>query len=229
LRPVAVKNFVSYSLQRLDTDYIDLYQPGRLDPQFPIEDTVGAIADLIKEGRVRYLGLSEATSDQIRRAHDIHPVSAVQIEYSLASRVVESKILPTTRELGISLVAYGALSRGLLSGQPITTLEPGDFRNYLPRFSPENREQNSQTVNQLKNFAESKGVTAAQLALAWVLHQGEDIITLIGTSKRSRLLENLKCQNIKLDADDLEYLDRTFHEGAIAGNRYPEFITDIVR
>jgi aryl-alcohol dehydrogenase-like predicted oxidoreductase len=230
LRPVALKNFLSYSLQRLDTDYIDLYQPGRLDPQFPIEDTVGAIADLIKEGRVRYLGLSEATSDQIRRAHDTHPVSAVQIEYSLASRVVESKILPTTRELGISLVAYGALSRGLLSGQPTTTtFQPGDFRNYLPRFSPENRERNGQIVNELKIFAESKGVTAAQLALAWVLHQGEDVITLIGTSKRSRLLENLKCQDIKLNADDLEYLDRTFHEGAIAGDRYPEFITDIVR
>ncbi len=217
-------------MQRLDTDYIDLYQPGRLDPQFPIEDTVGAIADLIKEGRVRYLGLSEATSDQIRRAHDTHPVSAVQIEYSLASRVVESKILPTTRELGISLVAYGALSRGLLSGQPTTTtFQPGDFRNYLPRFSPENRERNGQIVNELKIFAESKSVTAAQLALAWVLHQGEDVITLIGTSKRSRLLENLKCQNIKLNADDLEHLDRTFHEGAMAGDRYPEFITDIVR
>jgi aryl-alcohol dehydrogenase-like predicted oxidoreductase len=230
LRPVAVKNFVSYSLQRLDTDYIDLYQPGRLDPQFPIEDTVGAIADLIKEGSVRYLGLSEATSDQIRRAHDIHPVSAVEIEYSLASRVVESKILPTIRELGISLVAYGALSRGLLSGQPTTTtLQPSDIRNYFPRFLPENREQNSQIVNELKKIAEKKGMTAAQLALAWVLHQGEDIITLIGTSKRSRLLENLKCQNIELNADDLAYLDLTFHEGAIAGDRYPEFITDIVR
>ncbi|MFY9967178.1 MAG: aldo/keto reductase [Nitrososphaeraceae archaeon] len=231
LRPVAVKNFISYSLQRLDTDYIDLYQPGRLDPQFPIEDTVGAIADLIKEGKVRYLGLSEATSDQIRRAHEIHPVSAVQIEYSLASRVVESKILPTTRELGISLVAYGALSRGLLSGQSITTttFQTGDFRNHLPRWSTENREQNSQIVNELKKFAESKGVTAAQLAIAWVLHQGEDIITLIGTSKRSRLLENLKSQNIQLNAKDLAYLDQTFHEGAIAGDRYPEFITDIVR
>jgi aryl-alcohol dehydrogenase-like predicted oxidoreductase len=230
LRPVAVKNFISYSLQRLDTDYIDLYQPGRLDPQFPIEDTVDAIADLIKEGKVRYLGLSEATSEQIRRAHEIHPVSAVQIEYSLASRVVESKILPTTRELGISLVAYGALSRGLLSGQSTNTnLQPGDFRNFLPRFSSENREQNSQIVNELKKFAESKGVTAAQLAIAWVLHQGEDIITLVGTSKRSRLLENLKSQNIQLNNEDQAYLDRTFHEGAIAGDRYPEFVTDIVR
>jgi aryl-alcohol dehydrogenase-like predicted oxidoreductase len=229
LRPVAVKNFISYSLQRLDTDYIDLYQPGCLDPQFPMEDTISAIADLIKEGKVHYLGLSEATSDQIRIAHDIHPVSAVEIEYSLASRVVESKVLPTTRELGISLVAYGALSRGLLSGQPTTTLQPGDFRNYLPRFSTENREHNSQIANELKKFAESKGVTAAQLALAWVLHQGEDIITLVGTSKRSRLLENLMCQNIQLNNEDLAYLDRTFHEDAIAGDRYPEFITDIVR
>jgi aryl-alcohol dehydrogenase-like predicted oxidoreductase len=228
-RPIAIRNFISYSLQRLDTDYIDLYQPGRLDPQVPIEDTVGAIADLIKEGKVHYLGLSEATADQIRRAHKIHPVLAVQIEYSLASRVVESKILPTTRELGISLVAYGALSRGLLSGQSLHHIQQADFRNYLPRFSAENREHNTEIVNELKKFAESKGVTAAQLALAWVLQQGEDIITLIGTSKRSRLVENLKCQNMQLNSQDLANLDATFHEGAIAGDRYPEFITDIVR
>lgn len=228
MRPVAVKNFVGYSLQRLDTDYIDLYQPGRIDPQVPIEDTIGAIADLIKEGRVHYLGLSEATADQIRKAHKVHPVSAVQIEYSLASRVAESKILPTTRELGIGLVAYGALSRGLLSGQ-MTSLQPRDFRNYLPRFSPENRKQNDNVVSKLKELADSKDVTAAQLALAWVMHQGEDIVTLIGTSKRSRLLENLKCKNIKLNAEDLAFLNTTFYEGAIAGDRYPEFITDIVR
>jgi aryl-alcohol dehydrogenase-like predicted oxidoreductase len=227
-RPVAVKNFISYSLQRLGTDYIDLYQPGRIDPQVPIEETVGAIADLIKEGKVRYLGLSEATAEQIRKAHKVHPVSAVQIEYSLASRVAESKILPTTRELGISLVAYGALSRGLLSGHS-TPLQPGDFRNYLPRFSPGNREQNDELVNELKKLADSKGVTAAQVALAWVLHQGKDIVTLIGTSKRTRLLENLKSENIQLNAEDLAFLDKTFHEGALAGDRYPEFITDIVR
>ena len=229
MRPIAIKNFVSYSLQRLGTDYIDLYQPGRLDPQVPIEDTIGAVADLIKEGKVHYLGLSEATADQIRRAHKIHPVSAVQIEYSLASRIVESKILPTTRELGISLVAYGALSRGLLSGQSPRHLQQADFRNYLPRFSSKNREHNTEMVNGLKKFAESKGATAAQLALAWVLQQGEDIITLIGTSRRSRLVENLRCQNIQLNAQDLTFLDETFHEGAIAGDRYPEFITDIVR
>jgi aryl-alcohol dehydrogenase-like predicted oxidoreductase len=227
-RPIAVKNFLSYSLQRLGTDYIDLYQPGRIDPQVPIEDTVGAIADLIKEGKVRYLGLSEATAEQIRKAHKVHPVSAVQIEYSLASRVAESKILPTTRELGISLVAYGALSRGLLSGQS-TALQPGDFRNYLPRFSPGNRERNDELVSELKKLAESKDVTAAQLALAWVLHQGEDIVTLIGTSKRARLLENLRCENIQLNAADLDFLDKTFHEGALAGDRYPEFIRDVVR
>ncbi len=227
-RPVAVKNFISYSLQRLGTDYIDLYQPGRIDPQVPIEETVGAIADLIQEGKVRYLGLSEATAEQIRKAHKVHPVSAVQIEYSLASRVAESKILPTTRELGISLVAYGALSRGLLSGQS-TLLQPGDFRNYLPRFSPGNKERNDELINELKKLADSKGVTAAQLALAWVLHQGEDIVTLIGTSKGARLLENLKCESIQLTAQDLAFLNKTFHEGALAGDRYPEFITDVVR
>ncbi len=228
MRPVAVKNFISYSLQRLGTDYIDLYQPGRLDPQVPVEDIVGAIADLIKEGKVRYLGLSEATAEQITKAHTVHPVSAVQIEYSLASRVAESKILPSTRELGISLVAYGALSRGLLSGQS-TPLQPEDFRNHLPRFSPGNRERNDELVNELKELADSKGVTAAQLALAWVLHQGEDIVTLIGTSKRARLLENLKCETIQLNAADLTILDKTFHEGALAGDRYPEFIRDVVR
>lgn len=227
-RPVAIKNFISYSLQRLGTDYIDLYQPGRVDPQVPIEETAGTIADLINEGKVRYLGLSEATAEQIRKAHKVHPVSAVQIEYSLASRVVESKILPTTRELGISLVAYGAMSRGLLSGKS-TSLEPSDFRNYLPRFSPGNREQNDKLVNELKKLADSKGVTAAQMALAWVLHQGEDIITLIGTTKKMRLLENLKCESIQLSDEDLDFLDKTFHEGALAGDRYPEFVTDIVR
>jgi aryl-alcohol dehydrogenase-like predicted oxidoreductase len=227
-RPVAVKNFISYSLQRLGTDYIDLYQPGRVDPQVPVEDTVGAIADLIEEGKVRYLGLSEATAEQIRTAHKVHHVSAVQIEYSLASRVAESKILPTTRELGISLVAYGALSRGLLSGQS-TPLQPADFRNHLPRFLPGNKERNEELVNELKKLADSKGVTAAQLALAWVLHQGEDIVTLIGTSKRARLLENLKCESIQLSAEDLAFLDKTFHEGALAGDRYPEFIKDVVR
>jgi len=177
---------------------------------------------------VRYLGLSEATAEQIRKAHKVHPVSAVQIEYSLASRVAESKILPTTRELGISLVAYGALSRGLLSGQS-TPFQPGDFRNYLPRFSPGNRERNNELVNELKKLADSKGVSAAQLALAWVLHQGEDIVTLMGTSKTARLLENLKCENIQLNAADLAFLDRTFHEDAFAGDRYPEFVTDVVR
>ena len=227
-RPVAIKNFISYSLQRLGTDYIDLYQPSRIDPQVPIEETVGTIADLIKEGRVRYLGLSEATADQIRRAHKVHPVSAVQIEYSLASRVAESKILPTTRELGISLVAYGALSRGLLSGQSIQ-LQPADFRNYLPRFLPENKKQNDMLVSELKKLADSKGVTVAQLALAWVLHQGDDIVTLIGTSKRARLAENLKCQSVQLSAEDLSFLDKTFYEGAVAGDRYPEYLTDVVR
>lgn len=228
-RPVAVKNFISYSLQRLGTDYIDLYQPGRIDPQVPIEETVGAIADLIDEGKVRYLGLSEATAEQIRKDHKVHPVSAVQIEYSLASRIIESKILPTTRELGIGLVAYGALSRGLLSGKTTSSLEPSDFRNYLPRFSPGNRERNDELVNELRKLADSKGVTAAQLALAWVLHQGEDIVTLTGTTKKMRLLENLKCESIQLSAEDLNFLDKTFHEGALAGDRYPEFVTDIVR
>lgn len=229
LRPQAVRNFISYSLQRLGTDTIDLYQPGRMDPTVPIEDTVGAIAELIREGKVRYVGLSEMTADLIRRAHKVHPVCAVEVEYSLASRVVENEVLPTIRELGIGLVAYGALSRGLLSGTVTGAFPPGDFRNYLPRFSGENLKKNNILVEHFREFAEKKGATASQIAIAWVSHRGPDILTLIGTSNRKRLAENLKAAEIRLTGADMEVLERIFQENEVAGGRYPEGITDIVK
>ncbi|TGN09804.1 aldo/keto reductase [Leptospira ilyithenensis] len=221
VRPQAVKNFISYSLQRLGTDYIDLYQPSRPDPEVPVEDTVGAISELIQEGKVRYLGLSESGEEVIRRAHKVHPVSALEIEYSLATRVAEKKILPTTRELGISLVAYGALSRGLLSGTITGNLAAGDFRSFSPRFSNENLTKNNLLVEELKKIADGKGATPSQIALAWVANQGEDILTLIGTSKRTRLAENLKATEILLSDEEKFRLNEIFHENAVLGERYP--------
>ncbi|EPG72664.1 oxidoreductase, aldo/keto reductase family protein [Leptospira fainei serovar Hurstbridge str. BUT 6] len=219
-RPNSVKAFAAYSLQRLGVDIIDLYQPARIDPSVPIEETVGAVADLIKEGKVRYLGLSETNSEQIRRANNVHPVSALQIEYSLATRLIESKILPTIRELGISLVPYGIVGRGLLTGS-ITGEIKTDYRAHLPRFQGENLSKNLEKVATLQSIASAKGSTPSQIAIAWVLSRGEDIIPLIGTSKRSRLSENLKALDIILTSEELEKLDRTFSEGAIVGDRYP--------
>ncbi len=220
-RPAAVKNFVSYTLQRLGTDHIDLYEPARIDPSIPIEETVGAIADLIKQGKVRHIGLSESSEEQIRRAHRVHPISAVEVEYSLASRVVEEKILPVTRELGITLVAYGALSRGLLSGTLEGKYDPADFRSHAPRFSGDHFTRNQELVRQLAEFAEKRGYSAPQIALAWVANQGKDIITLIGTTKRSRLEENLKAADIRLNSDDMKFLNMLFKAGSISGDRYP--------
>ncbi len=212
VRPQAVKNFVSYSLQRLGTDYIDLYQPSRPDPEVPVEDTVGAISELIQEGKVRYLGLSESGEDVIRRAHKVHPVSALEIEYSLATRVAEKKILPTTRELGISLVVSGTITGNLAAG---------DFRSFSPRFSNENLTKNNLLVEELKKIADGRGATPSQIALAWVANQGEDILTLIGTSKRTRLAENLKATEIRLSDEEKSRLNEIFHENAILGERYP--------
>ncbi|TGK08844.1 aldo/keto reductase [Leptospira fletcheri] len=220
-RPNAVKTFAAYSLQRLGVEVIDLYQPARVDPSVPIEDTVGAVADLIKEGKVRYLGLSEANAEQIRRAHSVHPVSALQIEYSLATRLIETNILPTIRELGIGLVPYGIVGRGLLTGNIFGGLPQSDYRNHLPRFQGENLAKNLERVTILQDLANSKGCTAAQIAIAWVLSRGEDIVPLISTSKRERLAENLKALEVPLTSEELEKLDRTFAEGAISGDRYP--------
>jgi aryl-alcohol dehydrogenase-like predicted oxidoreductase len=219
-RPAAVKNFAAYSLQRLGTDVIDIYQPARVDPNVPLEDTIGAVAELIQQGFVRYLGVSEMNAEQLRRAHKVHPVAALEIEYSLATRIIEPEILPVARELGISTIAYGALSRGLLSGNLDTNFAPTDFRTHTPRFQGDNLTQNLGKVEALKTIASGLGATPAQLALAWVMAQGDDIITLIGTSKRSRLAENLGATKLELSPDVLNELNTLFAPGTIAGDRY---------
>jgi aryl-alcohol dehydrogenase-like predicted oxidoreductase len=219
-KPEAVKNFAAYSLNRLNVEAIDIYQPGRINPAIPVEDTVGAISDLIKQGKVKYIGLSEANPEIIRRAHKIHPITAVEVEYSLASRVIEKELLKVCRELGIGIVAYGVLSRGLLTGELTGRFPISDFRAHAPRFTGENFETNKTKVALLQDMANNKGCTASQLALAWVLHQGDDILPLFGTTKKVRLRENIESAEIKLTADELNSLDTTFPEGAFAGTRY---------
>ena len=219
-RPEAVKNFAAYSLTRLNVDAIDIYQPGRINPSIPIEDTVGAIADLIKNGKVKYIGLSEASPEIIRRAHKVHPVTAVEVEYSLASRVIEKELLQTCRELGIGIVAYGVLSRGLLTGALTGQFAPTDFRAHAPRFTGENFEKNKTKVELLQDMAKQKGCTASQLALAWVMHQGNEILPLFGTTKKDRLKENIEAASIHLTTEELAFLDSHFPEGAFAGTRY---------
>ncbi len=219
-RPEAVKNFAGYSLTRLNVDVIDIYQPGRINPSIPIEDTVGAIADLVKEGKVKYIGLSEASPEIIRRAHKVHPITAVEVEYSLASRVIEKELLQTCRELGIGIVAYGVLSRGLLSGELNGQFAPTDFRAHAPRFTGENFEKNKTKVELLQDMAKQKGCTPSQLALAWVLQQGNDILPLFGTTKKERLKENMEAAEIIFTTGELDFLDTHFPEGAFAGSRY---------
>jgi aryl-alcohol dehydrogenase-like predicted oxidoreductase len=217
--PSAVKSSLAYTLTRLGTDYVDLYQPARLDPDVPIEDTVGAVAEMITAGYVRYLGLSEVGADTIRRAHAVYPVSALQIEYSLVSRGIEEKILPVLRELGISVTAYGILSRGLLSSGT-ARLAAGDPRARFPRFRGENHAQNLELLAALEAIAETKDVTAAQLAIAWVASRGADIIPLIGTKRRDRLAEALAALELTLSDDDLAAIEAAVPADAVAGERY---------
>jgi aryl-alcohol dehydrogenase-like predicted oxidoreductase len=224
--PAAVKNSLAYTLTRLGTDHVDLYQPARLDPRVPIEDTVGAIAEMVRAGYVRHIGLSEMGADTIRRAHAVHPIAALQIEYSLMSRGIEAEILPAVRELGISVTAYGILSRGLLSSGT-ARLAPNDPRARFPRFSGENHARNLELLAALEAIAERKGggevggaVTAAQLAIAWVASRGEDIIPLIGTKRRDRLAEALKALDLTLSLDDLAAVEAAVPAEAVAGGRY---------
>jgi aryl-alcohol dehydrogenase-like predicted oxidoreductase len=217
--PNAVKSSLAYTLTRLGTDHVDLYQPARLDPRVPIEETVGAVAEMIKAGYVRYLGLSEMGADTIRRAHAVHPVAALQIEYSLMSRGIEARILPAVRELGISVTAYGILSRGLLSSGT-ARLAPGDPRARFPRFSGDNHARNLELLAALEAIADDHGVTAAQLAIAWVASRGDDIIPLIGTKRRDRLAEALQALDLTLSTDDLAAIEAAVPAGAVAGNRY---------
>jgi aryl-alcohol dehydrogenase-like predicted oxidoreductase len=217
--PNAVKNSLAYSLTRLGTEYIDLYQPARLDPRVPIEDTVGAIVEMVQAGYVRYIGLSEVGADNIRRAHAVHPIAAVQLEYSLMSRGIEAKILPAVRELGISVTAYGILSRGLLSSAT-AQLAPDDPRTRFPRFRDENHARNLELLVALEALAAEHAVTAAQLAIAWVASRGKDIIPLIGTKRRERLAEALKALDLTLSGDDLAAVEGAVPADAVAGGRY---------
>ncbi|MGZ6505318.1 MAG: aldo/keto reductase [Tumebacillaceae bacterium] len=221
-RPQAVKNFLSYTLQRLGVDYIDLYQPARVDPNVPIEETIGAIADMVKAGYVRQIGLSEAGAETIRRAHAVHPISWLQIEYSLFSRGIEATILPTLRELGISLSAYGVLSRGLLSGtwSKERSATSHDFRTYVPRFSGENLDKNLALVEALQQIATEKQTNVAQLAIAWVLSRGEDVIPLIGARRQSHLQDALHALDLHLSPADLARIEEAVPAHAVAGDRY---------
>ena len=220
-RPVAVGNFLSYSLTRLGVEYIDIYRPARLDPDVPIEDTVGAIADLVEKGFVRHIGLSEVSADTIRRAAAVHPICDLQIEYSLLTRGIEDDILPTCRELGIGVTAYGVLSRGLIGGAT-TTFGPGDFRGISPRFQGENFQRNQKIVGGLTPIAERLNITIGQLAIAWVAAQGQDIVPVVGIKSRKRLDEAVQAMSATLDPDDLDAITRAVPRDAAQGTRYPE-------
>jgi len=229
-RPAAVKNFLSYSLQRLGVEAIDIYRLARLDPSVPIEETVGAIADMIKAGYVKHIGLSEVGSDTIRRAHATHPISDLQIEYSLISRGIENGILKTCRELGIGITAYGVLARGLISGHwSKDRSSPRDFRSLSPRFQGENLDANLMLVDRLRAIANEVGASPAQVAIAWVAAQGKDqgqghgkdIVPLVGARRRERLTEALDALDVKLTSGHLKALAEAFPPGAAAGDRYP--------
>jgi aryl-alcohol dehydrogenase-like predicted oxidoreductase len=222
-RPIAVKNFVAYSLVRLGVEAIDIYRPARLDPHVPIEDTIGAIADLIKAGYVKHIGLSEVGSDTIRRAHKVHPITDLQIEYSLISRGIEDDILPTCRELGIGITAYGVLSRGLISGHYAKgNADATDYRSHSPRFSAANIDQNLALVDKLRAIAGDIGASVAQVAIAWVAAQGQDILPVIGARRRDRLSEALGALDVKLTPAHLKTLEQAIPADAAAGGRYPE-------
>jgi aryl-alcohol dehydrogenase-like predicted oxidoreductase len=221
-RPAALKNFLAYSLVRLDTDYIDVYRPARLDPAVPIEETIGAIAEMVKAGYVRYIGLSEVGADTIRRAQAVHPIVDLQIEYSLLSRGIETSILPACRELGISITAYGVLVRGLIGGRWTKgSSAPDDWRTHSPRFQEGNVEKNLALVEALRKVAEAKGTTVSRIAIAWVLQRGEDIIPVIGSRTRAQLADSLAALDLKLDASDVAAIEAAVPLGSAAGDRYP--------
>jgi aryl-alcohol dehydrogenase-like predicted oxidoreductase len=219
-RPVAVKNFLAYSLTRLGVDHVDIYRPARLDPAVPIEDTMGAIAELVKAGYVRHIGLSEVGPETIRRAQAVHPIVDLQIEYSLLSRGPEERIFPLLAELGIAVTAYGVLSRGLLTGARPSG--PGDYRAHLPRFAGENRARNQALVEALERMAAAKGVRPAQLAIAWVRAKGPSIVPVIGARTRAQLEESLAASQIALSPEEVAALEEAVPASAVAGSRYQE-------
>jgi aryl-alcohol dehydrogenase-like predicted oxidoreductase len=222
-RPEAVKNFLAYSLNRLGSDHIDIYRPARLDPAVPIEDTIGAITEMIDAGYVRHIGLSEVDAATIRRAHAVHPIADLQIEYSLLSRAVEADVLPTLRELGIGMTAYGVLGRGLISGHWTAGQNAGhgDLRGFSPRFAAGNVEHNLALVDALRRVADAKACTVAQLAIAWVAAQGAEIVPLVGARTRTRLAEALPAADLELTDDDLAEIEKAVPAGAARGDRYP--------
>lgn len=224
-RPAAIRNFLGYSLQRLGVDHIDLYYPGRIDPNVPVEETVGALGELVTEGKIRYVGLSEASAETVKRAAKIHQIAKLQTEYSLFTRDIETNgVLETCRELGISVVAYSPLGRGLLTGaiRNAEDLSGKDFRKAIPRFQGANLENNLKMVRRLEAIAAGKECTTSQLALAWLLAQGDDIIPIFGTRSSERLEQNLKALDLTLTGDDLKRIDEAAPRGAAAGTRYPE-------
>ena len=220
--PAATKTALAYTLQRLGVDHIDVYRPARLDPRVPIEDTIGAIADLVKAGYVRHIGLSEVGSESIRRAAAVHPIVDLQIEYSLISRGIEGGVLPTCRELGIGITAYGVLSRGLIAGHATTFGAAGDFRAMGPRFQGENLRKNLALAEALRAAAQAAGLTPAQAAIAWVAAQGDDIVPLVGARRRNRLAEALGAMTAKLTPEALAAIEAATPKDAAAGARYPD-------
>ncbi|KDN87157.1 aldo/keto reductase [Kitasatospora cheerisanensis] len=227
-RPAAVKASLAYSLRRLGTDHIDVYRPARLDPAVPIEETVGAIAEMVQAGLVRHIGLSEVGAETLRRAHAVHPIADLQIEYSLLSRGIEAEILPTARELGIGITAYGVLSRGLLSGHWSRQRELGarDFRGFSPRFQGENLDHNLALVEALRAVADARGATVAQVAVAWVAARGKDVVPLVGARRRDRLAEALAADTLSLTAADLAAVEAAVPAGSAAGTRYAAAFMD---
>jgi len=220
LRPIAIKNFINYSLTRLGIETIDLYQPSRMDNSVPVEDIIGTIADLVKEGKVRHIGVSEITADQLRKANSIYPISALEIGYSLAERGIESDLLPTAKKLGISVVAFANTAEGLLTGEMKAPLPENDYRNHFSRFQGKNLIHNLEKVNVLKQLAADKGYTPTQVAIAWVKEQGDDIMPLVSMSRRSRLPENIAAMEIVFTPEEMNVLNTTFATGAIQGGTY---------
>jgi aryl-alcohol dehydrogenase-like predicted oxidoreductase len=220
LRPIAIKNFVNYSLTRLGIETIDLYQPSRMDNSVPVEDIIGTVADLIKEGKVRYIGVSEVTASQLLLANDIHPISALEIGYSLADRQIENELLPAAKELGIAVVAFANTAEGLLTGEMQAPLAENDYRNHFPRFQSNNLAHNLEKVEVLKQLARKKACTPTQLAIAWVKNQGEHIMPLVSMSRRSRLPENIAAMSLEFTPLEIDTLNTTFATGAIHGGTY---------
>jgi len=220
-RPAAVKNFLTYTLKRLGTDYVDLYQPARVDPAVPIEETVGAIAEMVQAGYVRHVGLSEASAATVGRARAVHPIVALEVEYGVLTRDIEAETLPALREMGVGVVAYGVLSRGLIGGYSAGPDAPGDLRTLIsPRFRGENLARNRALVDAFATIAADKGATPAQLAIAWALARGQDIVPLVGARRPDRLREALAATEIRLSDEDFRRIDEVLPPGAAAGDRY---------